>query len=40
MKVDGDYEVPGLQSGLKLIVSRKDDGESSAYGAVEAVPEE
>jgi len=37
---EGDYEVPGLQSGLKLIVSRKDDGESTAYGAVEAVPEE
>jgi hypothetical protein len=37
---EGSYEVPGLQSGLKLVISRKSDGESVAYGAVEAVPEE
>jgi len=37
---EGSYEAPGLQSGLKLVISRKSDGESVSYGAVEAVPEE
>lgn len=36
---EGNYEVPGLQSGLKTVVSRKSDGEIVGYGAVEAVPE-
>lgn len=33
----GNYEVTGLQSGLKLVVSRTSEGESKAYGAVAAV---
>lgn len=37
---EGSYEVTGLQSGLKTVVDRKSDGESAAFGAVEAVSEE
>jgi hypothetical protein len=36
----GSYEVVGLEAGLKTVVGRKVDGESAAYGAVEAVPEQ
>ena len=35
----GDYSVTGLQPGLKTVVSRKEDGEEVAYGAVDAVPQ-